>query len=577
MKRSPTRALGLALILLSACSEEANDEHIPADGPPPVSGGTLHVTEDGRYAIASDPDRASLYVVSLETRTELHRIVLGPQDEPGRITDDSAGRVHVVLRRAGEVLTLDPATGTVLSRRPVCSAPRGIDVDPDSGELLVACAEGQLVRLSADSASPSRVVTLEHDLRDVVAQSGGKIFVSRFRSSEVLVLQDDAVVARIQPPDATGGFGSGAWESTVAWRLREHPDGVMLVHQYSVGSQLGSTSFTGLVYYGGDCDNGVVRPAVTIFDNDTFAARSIALSGASLAVDGVSDSGTIYTAAAAEPGLPRDQWGFDLNTGARAVDEGNFGPLPSCMPVSDPISRPSAAIAVAMTSERELLVQYRDPAVIVVREPSGATQEIALSAGRAVHAGHAIFHEAAGTGATCAGCHPEGAEDGHVWLFDIGVRRTQTMTGGVLATAPFHWTGDITDLTRVMEGTFVGRMSGQMPRADEVASLEQWVDRLPATPAPLEPTDAIARGHAAFDSAGCGDCHSGELRTNNATLDVNTDGRFQVPALYEVVYHAPYMHDGRASTLDDVVQTHGGGAALSTEQQNDLVSYLRSL
>ena len=32
-------------------------------------------------------------------------------------------------------------------------------------------------------------------------------------------------------------------------------------------------------------------------------------------------------------------------------------------------------------------------------------------------------------------CHPEGGDDGHVWDEGIGKRRSQSLRGGILATA----------------------------------------------------------------------------------------------------------------------------------------------
>ena len=215
----------------------------------------------------------------------------------------------------------------------------------------------------------------------------------------------------------------------------------------------------------------------------------------------------------------------------------------------------------------------------------GRATDIALDGGDVTHIGHALFHEAAGTGATCAGCHPEGGEDGHVWAFEDGARRSQTLLGGILDTLPFHWDGQVESPAAVMDGTFVGRMGGEMPRADEVDSFAEWMDALPALPgAVVTDADAVERGRLLFERAdvGCTSCHSGELRTNNENRDVGTSdelGRreFQVPALYEVAYHAPYMHDGRAETLAQVVETHGGGGALSDSERADMVAYLRSL
>lgn len=77
--------------------------------------------------------------------------------------------------------------------------------------------------------------------------------------------------------------------------------------------------------------------------------------------------------------------------------------------------------------------------------------------------------------------------------------------------------------------------------------------------------------------AACTTCHSGFLLTNLAfenkgltitqadsgrariTLDPDDFGRFKVPSLRNVAITAPYMHDGRLSTLEDVIQHYNRG------------------
>lgn len=555
-----------ALAVSAGCTQ--TDSNVPEQGPPPIAGGTLHVTRDGRWAIASDPDRAAIHVVDLDARSETARIDLGPEDEPGRVAEDLDGGLHVVLRRAGAIATVDPDRGRITHRAAVCAAPRGIDVDPATGELLVACAEGQLVRLTT-AGEIVRRVTLDHDLRDVVAQDG-RLYVSRFRSAEVLVVEDDRVVARVRPTGTSDGFTARA--ATVAWRMRPREGGgVLVVHQESVSSQLGDPSFPGAPYYGGDCLFGVVRSAVTEITPD-LGTTTLALEETSLAVDAVQAGGSTYVAAASEPGVARDDWAFVQRNGVRRIEPG-FSASGGCHLTADAFpTRAQAALAVARTPGGELVAQYRDPAQLVI-----GGEVISLNGGSVLDFGHALFHEGAGTGVACASCHPEGGDDGHVWVFDVGVRRTQTTAGGILATAPFHWQGDVPDVAHVLDGTFVGRMQGSMPRPSEVDAFAAWMDGIPATPgAAIEPTTAD-RGRLAFEEAGCAGCHSGAMRTNNTTVDVGTGGRFQVPALYEVAYHAPYLHDGSAPTLDALVETHGGGGALAPERRADLVAYLRSL
>jgi len=157
-----------------------------ADAPPPLSGGTLLLTEDHTLAIAADPDRDQVYVVTLADQKVL-TIPLSKHDEPGRVVADAAGRAHVVLRGGGAIATIDIATGTLLSRRAVCAAPRGIAFDvTGDGRLLVACEGGEVVSVgTAPDAAPTAFAKLDRDLRDIVF-SGARIFLSRFREAEII-------------------------------------------------------------------------------------------------------------------------------------------------------------------------------------------------------------------------------------------------------------------------------------------------------------------------------------------------------------------------------------------------------
>jgi hypothetical protein len=159
-----------------------------------------------------------------------------------------------------------------------------------------------------------------------------------------------------------------------------------------------------------------------------------------------------------------------------------------------------------------------------------------------------------------------------------------------MSTAPFHWNGEMRDFAMLSHEVLSGRMSGpSLPEIHEQA-LANWIDRIPAWK-PSTPVDAPSaeRGRALFQSVdvGCSSCHAGAKMTNNATVDVGTDGAFQVPSLLGVAWRAPYMHQGCAPTLEDRFRDgapacnggdrHGRISALSTSQRADLVSYLGTL
>lgn len=58
--------------------------------PPPISGGTLLLTRDGKWLVATDPDRDQVYFVDAEARRFSHSIAVQSGDEPGRSAAYSA-------------------------------------------------------------------------------------------------------------------------------------------------------------------------------------------------------------------------------------------------------------------------------------------------------------------------------------------------------------------------------------------------------------------------------------------------------------------------------------------------------
>lgn len=623
MRRPTIYIFALVALAFGGC-QQGQDDHVPADGPPAISGGTLEVAvlnrgvigEERFIAVAADPARSSVYLVDANEGTELSRVILEENDEPGRIAiNHEEGRAYVIGRRSGDVISIDVLSGEILERRHACTAPRGIDVDVDGDNALwIACSEGVAVSMPQVGGGVTQTVKLVPDLRDVVTQNGSELYVSVFRSAEILVVDTETGEFITHEVPQTNFTDRPDMTSTVAWRMRRTSGNeVLLVHQQAQTTQLGVLAMptAGAQYYGGSCLRGVVRSVVSRFNGNRFNG-GIPIENATLVVDGDVAGSSIALAAAAESGVARDRTtsGSTTFNGVRSVSMDSMAGTGGCFGGSAPehFGRPASATAVATLPDGHVVALYRDPAEIVIGRITSTTSpfggpaiaedsivaSVALSGGSVAHPGHALMHEAAGSGAACASCHPEGGDDGHVWQFDVGQRRTQTMTGGLLQTAPFHWDGNVANFNDVMEGTFVNRMGGTTPSQDEIASLETWVDAIPARPGIIEDAEAVARGEQLFNDTGCADCHSGDRGTNNdfaapmANFMEPGSVRLRtvaVPALYEVQFHAPYMHNGVVDTLDELVsgntaegiEPHGNASVLNDEGRGDLVAYLRSL
>jgi hypothetical protein len=578
----------------------------------PVSGGTLLVLSDARTAVAADSDRDQIYVVDLVSWAVRNTIVLKNGDEPGRVVEDADGRVHVALRSGGAIVTIDPkvvqdktdaATDQgLLARRDVCAAPRGIAFDKATNELHVACAGGELVSLSAapTATAVTRSLNVATDLRDVVVSSNGRLMVSTFRTAEVYTIDGQGTVSK--PQILTKDFSGRA--PGVAWRMVGGNDGTcMVLHELSTQQQSLGT-FPGA--YGvqkTDCSSLVTSTVTVVAPDGDSAQPSVPFAGALVAADvAVSPGGTqmAVVSIANSDATQRVQF-FDIADGGPVFKgvNGNCWPqstspvadAPAGVGASDGLPAPSnylppndEIVAVAYDPRGNIIVQSRQPANLqILTQRRGSLQ---LSSDARADDGHQVFHTATSNQIACVSCHPEGGEDGRVWNFqNLGPRRTQSLRGGIMDTAPFHWGGDESNMTALVKDVFQGRMSGGPVDDSRVTALSKWIDGIPTVPT-AHPADAAAvtRGATLFATAGCMACHAGNDFTNGATVDVGTGGMFQVPQLHGLGMRAPYMHNGCAATLRDRFSSgcggdvrHMVGGTFTDAQLTDLVGYLETL
>ncbi|WP_439152547.1 cytochrome-c peroxidase [Winogradskyella sp.] len=86
-----------------------------------------------------------------------------------------------------------------------------------------------------------------------------------------------------------------------------------------------------------------------------------------------------------------------------------------------------------------------------------------------------------------------------------------------------------------------------------------------------------------------------DLGLGEVTGDPNDNGKFRTPSLRNLAYSAPYMHDGRFATLDEVIDHYSeglqnsptidplmkkideGGVQLSPQEKADLIAFLLTL
>lgn len=130
---------------------------------------------------------------------------------------------------------------------------------------------------------------------------------------------------------------------------------------------------------------------------------------------------------------------------------------------------------------------------------------------------------------------------------------------------------------------------------EEVAeSMDEYLRALKPEPSPLlvkgELSESARRGEKIFAAVGCTGCHKAPLFTDMNSHNVGTRSRydkptdcFDTPTLVEVWRSAPYLHDGSAATIREVLTSrnpageHGVLTGLSPDDIDDLAAYVLSL
>ena len=204
---------------------------------------------------------------------------------------------------------------------------------------------------------------------------------------------------------------------------------------------------------------------------------------------------------------------------------------------------------------------------------------------------------------SCASCHPDGRADGLNWdLLNDGVGNPKQSKSELYSqwTPPTMATGIRKDMHTCNRAGLVHIQFVKRPDED-VDCLDAYCTAMKPVPSPYLVNGRFSpraeRGRILFAKARCDVCHSPEkegpggekLWTNLAQYDVGLGigaekGRtFDTPTLSECWRTAPYLYDGRALTMRDVLttcnpdDTHGETRSLTEKEIDDLAEYVLSL
>jgi cytochrome c peroxidase len=221
-------------------------------------------------------------------------------------------------------------------------------------------------------------------------------------------------------------------------------------------------------------------------------------------------------------------------------------------------------------------------------------------------------------GISCGTCHVNGASNPKLFISSLSTRPgTFDTTGalfnpksdnhvldpmripslrGVRYLAPYGHDGRIASLRDFVRNVIVNEFAGPEPSPallDAVMAYVQEIDFLPnprlGTRGRLNDTatEAERRGEALFSkpfphdpTLSCASCHQpAGVFVDHLQHDVDSGGLYKTPTLINANFNAPYFHDGRYETFEQVIEHFDRvfGLGLSTQDRGDIAAYLRAI
>ena len=613
--------------------------HRPLAPRRPLSSGTIALDAAGTTVFAVNPDHgtvAALDAVSLDRRWE---VAVGT--EPAGLAVAPDGQVWVTVREPAKVVVLDAAKGDVARTivLPPGAEPQGVIVVGE--HAYVACSGSDLLQeIDVATGLLTRRVAVADprhlawdSRRDRLVVPG---FISRGQSDGTVTIFDRARLAPLtaialgsSPGPDSGADGRGtpnylaapvltpdlgsAWIPGKKDNLKRGPqrDGQPVTFDHTVRS-LGVRL---------DLEQQAESIADRVdFDNSDFTTAAVASPVGDLLFFASLGSHLIWVMDS-----EGDHQRFSMSSGGEAPIGLAIAPDGRTLYVHHLMSRSVAAIDISGLVGGNGLVG-------AIRSGSTVAKEVLKPD---VLAGKRLFHDSTSVALSqegymsCASCHYEGGQDGRTWdmtQFGEGLRNTVDLRGKAgMGHGMLHWTGNFDEVqdfenqirnlnqgTGLISSDILHGHGNAMAAADgdHKAGISQSLDELSAYVASLDrtPTNAVRpagglsapalRGREHFIALDCMSCHSGPtytdstlgLRHDVGTLSAATGQRLgqpsdglDTPTLLGLDRSAPYLHDGSAATLEDVLTTrnakglHGATAKLSASQRNDLVAFLREL
>ncbi|MEP7124783.1 MAG: cytochrome C peroxidase [Byssovorax sp.] len=588
-------------------------------------GSSVALAQHGGVTLAyvADEDDSALHTFDVDAGTELAVTPLDGAPAQLLVLDD--GRVAVALRDRNRVAIFEPAARPDLPLEARCDAtvavePIGLATSPDGARLFVTSGWGHaLTALDPASLAPAFTVDLPREPRAVIVDDDGRrAFVAHVVGANMSAVSLDSSEHAVHAIDLRLGSLTGCQGYALAKTsvVAPAPDaatagpGRVFAPMVMVDPGAPKSSFG----YGGSLESPAESALVSVVD--TTAERPLTREivgdrGAHRRECLLPRSATIGL----DGGLLVSCLGIDavVELDARAqnpasVERRRFRVPAGPTGVATDLARHRGVVWSQFAHELSVI----DLATPIAAKKGSKTLPDALPVLRVAAArkrgswvtaqvarGRELFHATddgriSRDGRACASCHPDGREDSLTWSTPDGPRQTIMLAGRVVGSEPYGWFG--TNKTLPAHVTRTLQRLGGTGLAKSKEDLDALIaylgairaPSLTATPGGTERRALVDRGRGIFQepAQGCATCHFG-AGTDKIAHDVKTGNidetslRFDTPSLRYVSGTAPYFHDGRFKSLEDVMEhsdgTMGHTMHLSRPDLLALVAYLETL
>lgn len=575
----------------------------PLDGSP----AQLLVLADGRVAVTlRDKNRVDILEPGASSNDTLEtRCAVPVAAEPIGIAASPDDKRVVVTSAWGKRLTsLDAATLSVAFEVPIAREPRAVLVDDDGTRAFIAHVVG--AKMSVVDLTNDKHDVREIDLRAKAVERSftntGKLRggCQGFALAKSVVVEDD------EPRVAEKPLIKGQMPKIN--KAPPTPKGRVFAPMVTVDPGELSVRTSG---YGSNVAlTASEAPVVSVIDG--AAERALTTN---VLADGSRHAGECLLPRAAAVS-PADGSLYVTCLGIDALLELDSRGIDPMRLERRRWSVPGGPTGLALDARGERAVVWsqfdRELAVVNLKADQGADAKVTrIAASRKAKSeitpeiawGRRLFHRTddariARDGRACASCHPDGREDALTWSTPDGPRQTIMLAGRLQTGAPFSWMGNhdslkvhVTETFRRLGGIGLHDHAGRFDELDALVAYLTFMRGPTTEGARIDEKQAtlVKRGKDLFfeESQGCATCHVGGAGTDSNKHDVgsfaaiDTRGGFDTPALRFVAGTAPYFHDGRYATLEDLLAGADGKMGhtlqLSRQDVTALKAYLETL